>query len=116
MKYIAALSLSLVAAVALAAVLVSGGAPQGNAAYDAEAQAFLTVINNYRQANGAGPLAIDLKFNDAAIWMSDDMAAYDYVAHTDSLGRSMTQRLQAFANPFPYTAWADNVAAGFETA
>ncbi len=43
-------------------------------------------------------------------------ATNDYMSHTDSLNRGMTERLQALINPFPYTTWGENVAAGYQTA
>jgi len=53
--------------------------PRGaQAAIDGEEQAFLTLINDYRQANGLGTLSFDSQLNNASEWMSGDMAANNY--------------------------------------
>ena len=95
------------------------GAPSHSTAaaivLDPEEQAFLTLINNYRAANGVGPLAISSKLQDAARWMSQDMAASNYFGHTDSLGRDSFQRLTDFG--YTYNIWkGENLAAGVAAA
>src|SRR5689334_86110 len=60
---------------------------------DAEEQAFLGLINNYRAQNNAGPLTISSTLNRASTWMAVDMAAKNYMDHTDSLGRDPYQRM-----------------------
>lgn len=117
-----ALSLLLVALAAVAAM------PRGaQAALDAEEQAFLTLINDYRQANGLGPLSFNTELNNASEWMSNDMAANNYWpdaaycaqfglgAHCDSLGRDPFQRMADFG--YNYNTWkGENLAAGVDTA
>ncbi len=103
--------------IVLAAALVAlAGMTRGaEAALDSEEQAFLTLINNYRQANGLGSLSLNGELNAAADWMSKDMAAKDYFSHTDSLGRDPFQRMAAFG--YNYNTWkGENLAAGVDTA
>ncbi|MGP8245354.1 MAG: CAP domain-containing protein [Bryobacteraceae bacterium] len=85
--------------------------PTGTPTLDSEEWAFLTLINNYRGANGLGPLQVDVDLENAAQWMSDDMATNNYFSHTDSLGRSTATRLAAFN--YPYSPWGEDLAAGF---
>lgn len=59
-------------------------------------QTFLDLINQYRQQQNLAPLAIDNQLEQAAQWMSNDMAANNYFGHTDSKGRNYSQRLAAF--------------------
>lgn len=80
-----------------------------------EEAAFLALINDYRRSNGLGALTVDVSLNAASEWMSADMAAKGYFAHTDSLGRDPFQRMAAFG----YTAatWkGENIAAGYGSA
>ena len=78
---------------------------------DSEGWAFLTLINNYRQQNGVGPLQVSAALEASSTWMSNDMATHNYVAHNDSLGRSPSARFPAFG--YPYSPWGENIAAGF---
>src|ERR1035438_8287643 len=89
-------------------------APSGKAqstTLDAEQSAFLTLINNYRAQNGAGPLQVSVALENSSQWMSNDMATKNYASHTDSLGRAPGARLAAFN--YPYTPWGENIAGGF---
>lgn len=81
---------------------------------DSEGWAFLTLINNYRVQNGLGTLQVSATLQNAAQWMSNDMAAKNYANHTDSLGRSTGTRLAAFN--YPYNPWGENIAGGFPEA
>jgi uncharacterized protein YkwD len=82
---------------------------------DTEEQAFITLINNYRQANGLGPLAIDWEMQGSSDWMSNDMGVKAYFSHTDSLGRDPWTRMCAFG--YCYNTWmGENIAAGYTTA
>ncbi len=76
---------------------------------DSEEQAFLGLINAYRQQNGLGTLTISTNLNRAAAWMVNDLAANSYFSHTDSLGRSPYQR--AIDCGYPSGA-GENLAAG----
>lgn len=53
----------------------------------------LKLINDYRQQNGAGPLAPQAQLQQAAAWLSNHMATGGPFDHTDGLGRSPEQRL-----------------------
>lgn len=82
---------------------------------DAEEQAFLTLINNYRQQNGLSPLQASVSLTNAAKWMSADMAAKNYFSHTDSLGRDPFVRMASFG--YNYNAYkGENIAAGYSDA
>jgi hypothetical protein len=85
------------------------------ATLDSEEQAFVTLINNYRQQNGLQPLKISDKLESAAEWMSADMAMKNYFSHTDSLGRDPFQRMTAYG--YTYNTYkGENIAAGNNTA
>jgi uncharacterized protein YkwD/chitodextrinase len=88
----------------------SGGTP----VMDSEEWAFLTLINNYRAQNGAGPLAVSVALENSSLWMANDMATKNYASHTDSLGRSPGARLAAFN--YTYTPWGENILGGYTTA
>ena len=108
---------------AFALLLVAGvlalGAPQGavaqstcsggDASLDAEEQAFVGIINQYRADNGLGPLAVSPNLNRTAAWHAQDMATNNRFGHTDSLGRGPSER--AAACGYPGQA-AENIAAG----
>jgi uncharacterized protein YkwD len=81
---------------------------------DSEGWAFLTLINNYRAQNGVGKLQVSATLQGAAQWMSADMAAKNYVNHTDSLGRSSGFRLYDFG--YFYSPWGENIAGGYSDA
>ena len=82
---------------------------------DAEEQLFVGLINQYRQQNGLGTLAIDTSLQNAAEWMSTDMGVNNYFSHTDSLGRDPFVRMNAFG--YNYNTWkGENIAAGTSSA
>ena len=76
---------------------------------DGEEMAFLTLINNYRAQNGLGALTISTNLNRAAAWMSEDLARNRLFSHTDSLGRSPSQRATDCGYP---SGAGENLAAG----
>ncbi len=82
---------------------------------DREIQRFLVRLNRYRARKGLRPLKIDKKLQRAAQWMSDDMAARNYLSHRDSKGRDPFRRMAAFGYGYN-TDKAENVAAGQKTA
>ena len=88
--------------------------PPSSSGLDSEEWAFLTLINNYRAQNGAGPLQVSVTLQAASRWMSNDMSAKNYFNHTDSLGRSSGARIAAFG--YPYFPWGENIAAGYSSA
>lgn len=109
-KFLLLIPLALVAlAISLAET------PRPAAALDGEETAFLGLINQYRAANGLGALSLNDSLNNAARWMSTDMATNNYFSHTDSLGRDVPTRLNAFG--YTYNTWkGENLAAGVEGA
>jgi uncharacterized protein YkwD len=80
-----------------------------------EIHRFLVRLNRYREQKGLRPLGIDKKLQRAAQWMSEDMAAHDYLSHRDSKGRDPFRRLADFGYDYN-TDKAENVAAGQQTA
>lgn len=76
---------------------------------DAEEQAFLGLINQYRAQNGLGALTVSTNLNRMATWHAGDMGAKNYFSHTDSLGRSPSTR--AVDCGYPIGA-GENIAAG----
>lgn len=89
--------------------------PADQLALDAEEQAFLRLLNQYRQSRGLVALTVNQQLTAAAVWHSTDMATKNYFSHTDSLGRDPFKRMAAFG----YTAntWkGENIAAGYATA
>jgi uncharacterized protein YkwD len=107
----------LTAALLLAAAAVLLAAPSDTTIaatpLDTEEQAFLTLINNYRQQNGRGALTVDTKLQDASEWMSIDLGVRvdRLFSHTDSLGRDPFVRMSAFG--YNYNTWkGENLAAG----
>ncbi len=81
---------------------------------DSEQTAFLTLINNYRSQNGAGPLQVSVALQNSSQWMSTDMANKNYFSHTDSLGRDPFTRMAAFG--YSHSPAGENIAAGISTA
>jgi uncharacterized protein YkwD len=81
---------------------------------DTQQAAFLTLINEYRAQNGVGPLQVSVALQNSSQWMATDMATNNYLAHTDSLGRTADVRIQAFG--YPYYPWGENIAGGFSDA
>jgi uncharacterized protein YkwD len=76
---------------------------------DSEEQSMLTLINNYRQQNGVGPLTPSPTLDRAALWKSSDMAQNDYFSHDDP-GRGWLQRLLDCG--YPSTNDGEDLAAG----
>jgi uncharacterized protein YkwD len=118
----------LVAAAGLAVLLVASALPGSprvvhaatncdvaDLSLDAEEQAFIGLINNYRAQNNAGPVTGSPTLNRASSWMAVDMATKNYLSHTDALGRDPFVRMDQcdVATGF---AKAENVAAGYTTA
>ncbi len=81
-------------------------------ALDAEEQAALKLINDYRAQYGLSPLRVSIALTRAADWLSADMAGRNYFSHTDSQGRDPFQRMTAFG--YNYTGYrGENIAAGY---
>ncbi len=82
---------------------------------EAEELAFLTLINNYRKANGLGSLKLSRTLGAAADHHSRDMASKNYFSHTLANGRSWSTNIKDHG----YTASgtiAENIAAGQRSA
>jgi len=82
---------------------------------DAEEQAMVGLINDYRAQNGLRQLKISASLTRAAEWMSGDMASKNYFSHTDSLGRDPFARMTAFGYNYN-TSRGENLAAGYNDA
>ncbi len=91
-------------------------------AYEAEEQRFLELINEYRQANGLGPLALSEKLSKAAERHSEDMQTHDFFSHTTEassyypVGSSFSDRLAREGYPTDTAYTAENIALGYTTA
>jgi uncharacterized protein YkwD len=120
------LGLGLAAAVAFGAwrtgMIVETAAAAGTCAVssseiaiDAEEQKMLNGINAYRQQHGLAPLAFSSRLNQAAAWMSHDMAVKRYFSHTDSLGRNPFVRMADCGYTYN-TSKGENLAAGYADA
>ncbi len=86
-------------------------ATPSNDQLDGEEADCLARINGYRTENNLPPLTISTGLLHTAKWLSSDMAAKGYFSHTDSLGRDLTARLQAFGVT-GNSSWGENIAAG----
>ena len=63
---------------------------------DSEESKFLTLINKYREKNGAPALQVSAPLEKSSEWMSKDMAAKNYFGHADSQGRNPFERMADF--------------------
>lgn len=77
---------------------------------DNEELSFLTLINAYRAQNGVAALQVSATLQASSVWMSNDMGTHNNFSHTDSLGRSPSQRIAAFG--YPATS-GENIAGGY---
>jgi len=83
------------------------------AGLDGTEQELVTRINAFRGERGLPTLAVSDTLTAAAKWMSSDMAARNYFAHTSLDGRSPTQRMADAGYP-AFTTWTgEDLAAGF---
>lgn len=107
-------TLLLVAVLTLAVIVVIRAAPTVEA-LDSEEQAFLQLINTYRQQNGLQPLSLSPTLTTAAELHSEDMAYNDYFSHTSLDGRTFVDRVEDAG--YTYDTWlGENIAAGYSTA
>ncbi|HZS09678.1 MAG TPA: CAP domain-containing protein [Blastocatellia bacterium] len=70
-------------------------------------------LNAERVRLGLNPLQISAKLTEVADWMTNDMAAYQYIGHTDHLGRGSTERINAYG--YTYDTAKGEVVAGIFT-
>jgi len=112
-----ALLLTLIAALALAAMTLGAGETAADPSFDDEEQAFLTLINDYRAQNGSAPLTADCRLNAAADWFANDMAVDNYWPgnHYDNEVPPRSPRARAAAFGFDAPV-GENIAGGFTTA
>ena len=93
-----------------------GGAGPATTPLDAEEQAFVTLINNYRAQNSLGPLTPCISMSRAAQGHSEDMRDQDYFDHDNLVGEDPFDRmcLACFdlACPQIQTTMGENIAAG----
>ncbi|MFN0119513.1 MAG: CAP domain-containing protein [Blastocatellia bacterium] len=98
----------------LSLFLAMNGAMAQTTALDAEEQAFVKLINEYRAQNGLSALRVSVALTQSSKWMSADMIARNYFPfnHVDSLGRDPFQRMTQFN--YGYNTWrGENIAAGY---
>ena len=82
---------------------------------DATEQQVLDLINEERARNGLGPLVPTQTLDAAADWMAQDIATMAQLSHTDTLGRGLRDRLNAFDYP-SNSSIRENIAAGYSGA
>jgi uncharacterized protein YkwD len=61
-----------------------------------EEKKFVELINQYRSQNKLPALKVDDKLQQAARWLSEDMAKFNYFGHIDSKGRDYPKRFADF--------------------
>jgi uncharacterized protein YkwD len=105
-------ALAATLAITLTGCLATGAAAAATAApaLDPQEQALCAQINAYRSAKGLGRLTVSPALTRAADWMSADMAAHDYLDHTDSRGRNTPLRMRTFG--FRGATMGENLAGG----
>jgi uncharacterized protein YkwD len=92
-----------------------GGAGDATTPLDADEQAFLGIINNYRAQNGLGALAGCTSLHRAAQGHSEDMRDNDYFSHDGLNGSEPWDRACDACYELgcgPSTAMGENIAAG----
>lgn len=104
----------LFASAVIAASMVFGsGTPARAATLDAAEADLLAQVNALRSSIGLPTLVLSDTLTSAATWMSADMAAGDYFAHTSLDGRSPQQRMTDAGYP-AYATWTgEDLAAGY---
>lgn len=86
------------------------------ASLDGAEQDLVARVNAFRAARGLPTLTVSDTLTAAAKWMSFDMGARNYFAHTSADGRSPTQRMYDAGYPAFGTWTGEDLAAGFTTA
>ena len=87
-----------------------------DAQLDADEQAFLVLINNYRAQNGLGALKTSYMLSKSSAWKSKDLGTNAYFAHDDTpIGRSWFQR-SVDCGYDHNTYVGENIAAGYGNA
>jgi uncharacterized protein YkwD len=101
------LSVQLAALSALLCLIANFSFAQSTPGLDSQQLAFLTLIDNYRAQNGAGPLQVSIALENSSTWMANDMWSRGYFSHNDSLGRNPFTRMAAFN--YPYLPAGENI-------
>src|SRR5207244_3976625 len=83
------------------------------ASLDASEQDLVARINSFRASRSLPTLAVSDTLTSAAKWMSLDMGARNYFAHTSLDGRSPTQRMADAGYPAFGTWTGEDLAAGY---
>jgi len=78
-------------------------------------QRVLDLINEERARNGLPALVATQTLDAAADWMAQDIATMSQLSHTDTLGRGLRDRFNAFGYP-SNSAIRENIAAGYSGA
>ena len=106
----------VLAVVALTAtgMLLARPPTAAEAAMTAAEQQVLQLINEERARHGLGPLVATQTLDAAAAWLAADLSTIDGLDHTDTLGRDLRDRLNAFDYPANSTI-RENIAAGYAT-
>ncbi|GAA1664421.1 CAP domain-containing protein [Fodinicola feengrottensis] len=76
-------------------------------------QQVVDLTNQNRQQHGCGNLALNAQLTTAAQGHSDDMATNNYFDHDSPDGRDPGQRISDAG--YDWDAWAENIAAGYDT-
>lgn len=110
------LNVSMLAVVAFVTIGITLAQPPpvAEGAMTAAEQEVLDLINEERARNGLGPLVATQTLDAAAAWLAADLATIDALDHTDTLGRGLRERLNAFDYPGNSTI-RENIAAGYST-
>jgi uncharacterized protein YkwD len=103
-----------VVAFAATGILLAQAPTVTDAAMTAAEQQVLQLINEERARNGLGPLVATETLDAAAAWLAADLSTIDGLDHTDTQGRDLRDRLNAFDYPSNSTI-RENIAAGYAT-
>ncbi len=102
----------LIALVALAVLVAIAARPEpASADMSALERDALELVNAERTQRGLDPLVPTSTLDQAASWMAWDMSTTGGISHTDTLGRGLRDRLNAFGYP-SNSSIRENVAAG----
>src|SRR5437667_3111543 len=111
MRFSRAVLTSVLAVLGLLGVV--GPLVADGARLDGSEQDLVARINSFRASRGLPTLAVSDALTSAAKWMSADMSARNYFAHTSLDGRSPTQRMADAGYPAFGTWTGEDLAAGY---
>jgi len=95
----------------LGSIMAASAQAQEGYVPTAEECQFLALINDYRAANGVGPLALSIDLSEAARNHSVQVANTDYFSHTLPDGTSWDDNIRNYG--YTYNTWiGENMAAG----